>query len=397
MCCVTSTSATARSRVACRMLKPSVATSTTSPVVAAPRCHSTIAQASSADRQHHGDRPRAAAAAFPDRCRLRRRASISRSTVASKRRCSRRSPPNARTSGMLPIDVDHFAVDGGRLVGKVMMQRAPGGGEPEHDEHENAGDDDQAGRHRRAHGRHPGNRHECRDARRQHVPHEHVLDRERRVGGRGDPARQGAGQPLGEIARRVAGEMAEQVAAQVAGHADEGVAGNPAGDPPQQIVGDDQRQQQGEREPRICGCSIRRQRIDQKLDAVLRAHRADDRRQHRHQDDGMTDRGVRARSGQETRAVAERSGRSDPSVSLEWLATRRSMHSVCAKPAVTKSFAFFHAITCDAPAAHCQTRKPIGGFKEEVVKKCATQCHAGVTEHPSPIPVESRAAIPVFM
>ena len=45
-CWVTSTSATARSRVALRMEIPSVQTSTTSPVVAAPRCHSMITQAS---------------------------------------------------------------------------------------------------------------------------------------------------------------------------------------------------------------------------------------------------------------------------------------------------------------------------------------------------------------
>ena len=48
MCCVTSTSATARSRVACRMVKPSVQTRTTSPALAWPRCQSRIAQASTA-------------------------------------------------------------------------------------------------------------------------------------------------------------------------------------------------------------------------------------------------------------------------------------------------------------------------------------------------------------
>ena len=37
-------------------------------------------------------------------------------------------------------DVDHLAVDRGGLVGEVVMQRPPGGGEAEHDEHHDAGD-----------------------------------------------------------------------------------------------------------------------------------------------------------------------------------------------------------------------------------------------------------------
>ena len=45
-CWVTSTSATARSRVALKMESPKVQTSTTSPVVAVLCCHSMIAQPS---------------------------------------------------------------------------------------------------------------------------------------------------------------------------------------------------------------------------------------------------------------------------------------------------------------------------------------------------------------
>ena len=33
-------------------------------------------------------------------------------------------------------DVDHLAVDGRRLVGEIVVQWTPGGGEPEHDEDE---------------------------------------------------------------------------------------------------------------------------------------------------------------------------------------------------------------------------------------------------------------------
>ena len=47
-CCVTSTNATAKSRVAPRIERPSVHTRMTSPVVAAPFCHSTSAQPRSA-------------------------------------------------------------------------------------------------------------------------------------------------------------------------------------------------------------------------------------------------------------------------------------------------------------------------------------------------------------
>ena len=41
-------------------------------------------------------------------------------------------------------DVDHLAVDGGGLVGEIVMQRLAGGGEMEHRDHHTAGDHDQA-------------------------------------------------------------------------------------------------------------------------------------------------------------------------------------------------------------------------------------------------------------
>ena len=69
---------------------------------------------------------------------------------------------------------------------------------------------------------------------------------------------------------------------------DEGEARDPAGEPPQQIVGGDQRNQEAQRDPDACaGRPDARQRVDQIFDAVLRADRTSDRRQHRRQDDGM--------------------------------------------------------------------------------------------------------------
>ena len=71
----------------CRIESPSVQTSTTSPVVAAPCCQSVMAQASSAIVSTTSRR-REAAAASRDSAGCGRRASSSRSTVASKRSCS---------------------------------------------------------------------------------------------------------------------------------------------------------------------------------------------------------------------------------------------------------------------------------------------------------------------
>ena len=138
-------------------------------------------------------------------------------------------------------DVDHFAVDGGGLVGEIVMQRLAGRGEAEHRHHHEARDHDQPGRHRQADGSNQDDRRDRRHAGRQHVPDEHVFDGIDRVRRRGDAAGQHARQPVGEIARRVTGQMAEDVAAQIAGHSHKCEARGPARDPPQEIVGCDQR------------------------------------------------------------------------------------------------------------------------------------------------------------
>ena len=130
-------------------------------------------------------------------------------------------------------DVDHLAVHRSRLVGEVVMQRLARRSEAEHRHQHDTRDDDQPRGHRQADGSDQQNCRNGRDARRQHVPDEHVFDGEHRVGCRGDPAGQHARQPIGEIAGGVAGQMAEHVAAEIAGDADEGEARRPACDPPQ--------------------------------------------------------------------------------------------------------------------------------------------------------------------
>ena len=60
-------------------------------------------------------------------------------------------------------DVDHLAVDGGGLVGKIVMQRLAGRGETEHRNHHAARDHDQSCRHRQADGSNQADRRNCGD------------------------------------------------------------------------------------------------------------------------------------------------------------------------------------------------------------------------------------------
>ena len=71
--------------------------------------------------------------------------------------------------------VGHFAVDDGRLAGKVVMQRTPGGSEPEHQAHHDTGNDGEAAGHRDAHGCHQRDRRDRGGAGREHVPDKHVF------------------------------------------------------------------------------------------------------------------------------------------------------------------------------------------------------------------------------
>jgi hypothetical protein len=133
-------------------------------------------------------------------------------------------------------DVDHLAVHRCRLVGEVIMQRLARRGEAEHRHQHDSRDDNQPRRHRQADGSDQEDRRNGRDARRQHIPDEHVFDGEDGIGSRGDTAGQHARQAVGEIAGGVTGQMAEHVAAEIAGDADEGEARRPACDPPQEII-----------------------------------------------------------------------------------------------------------------------------------------------------------------
>ena len=146
-------------------------------------------------------------------------------------------------------DVDHFAVDGSGLVGEVVMQRPPGGGQAEHQADHDAGDGGKAQSHLQADGAHQRDRSDRRHAGWQHVPDEHILGGENGVRGRGDAADQRARQAVGEIGRRMAYQVPKQVAAQVAGDADKGEIRDPARDPPQQIIGSNQRAEQDEGRP----------------------------------------------------------------------------------------------------------------------------------------------------
>ena len=84
------------------------------------------------------------------------------------------------------------------------------------------------------------------------------------------------------------GEMAKQVAPQITGNADESEICDPARKPPQQIVGGDQRCEQAESNP-DAGAVVVGEDVDEMLDAVLGADRADDGAENCGEDDGMGD------------------------------------------------------------------------------------------------------------
>ncbi len=169
-------------------------------------------------------------------------------------------------------DIDHFAVHDRRLVGEIVMQRLAGRGEAEHRNHHGAGDHDHDGRHGQTDGSNQRDRRYRGSARRQHVPHKHVLDREDGIRRRRDPACQHARQAIGEIARRVSRQMTEHVAAEIPGDADEGKARDPARDAPQEVVSCDQRHEKRECQP-YAACAIRPagETIDQRLHTILGA------------------------------------------------------------------------------------------------------------------------------
>ena len=180
-------------------------------------------------------------------------------------------------------DIGHFAVHCCGLAGEVVMQRPAGRGQPEHQANHDAGNTGEAGCHRHTDRAHQCNRCDRRYARRQHVPDKHVLASENSVRSCSYAARQRTGQPFSEITRGVPGEVPKQVAPQVAGHTDKGEIRNPTGDAPQQVIGGDQRTEQNKCCPYVGGHPMGK-RVDQILDAVLRADRTPYRREDRGQD-----------------------------------------------------------------------------------------------------------------
>jgi hypothetical protein len=113
----------------------SVQASTTSPVVAAPRCHSRIAQ--EAERQQHGDdgmedaQPLEIEQALAPRFHLAIDGGVETAMFAQETA----EGANQRHVG---DDVDHLAVDRRGLGGIVVMQRPSRRRKPEHQHHHDA-------------------------------------------------------------------------------------------------------------------------------------------------------------------------------------------------------------------------------------------------------------------
>ena len=137
-------------------------------------------------------------------------------------------------------NIDHLAIDRSRPVGKFMVERTAGGCEAHHREYNDHGDQEQHCGHRQAHRYDEYDCGEGGNARRQHVPHEHVLERIDGIGSGSDAAAERAGHPIGKVARGVPGQVPKQIAPQIARDRDESIARDEACEPPQQIVGPDQ-------------------------------------------------------------------------------------------------------------------------------------------------------------
>jgi hypothetical protein len=185
-------------------------------------------------------------------------------------------------------DVDHFAVNGGSLVGEIIVQRLSGRREPEHGNHHAACDDDQDGGHLPAHGPDQGDGGDRGNTGRQHIPDEHVFEGKNRVRGRRDAAGQHSRQAIREVTGRMSGQVTKHVAPEIACDADKRKARNPAGNSPQEIVCRDQRYQQGERRPHaVCVGGAAGEAIDKRFHAILGAHRTGNRRNDRRQNAKM--------------------------------------------------------------------------------------------------------------
>ena len=194
-------------------------------------------------------------------------------------------PPEGPDERHVADDVDHFAIDGGRLVGEASVQGLALRSQTEQGAGHEDGHHGHACRHHHVDGREKGDGGQRGQAGWQDVPDGHVLHGEHGIGGRGDPARQCAGEAIEEIARRVPREIPEEIPAQVARDADEGVARDPAGQTPEQVVSHDQGDEDSEGAPDLAALARPvGQCIDQHLHGVLRADRACDGLDHGDED-----------------------------------------------------------------------------------------------------------------
>ena len=224
------------------MESPNVQTSTTSPVVAAPRCHRTITQA----RNRNCGVGDSQLFEITEAASSRRQFPVDGGVKSVVLEAEAAKRPHQRH---VVDDIDHLAVDGGGFVGEIVVQRLAGGSQMKHRKYHRAGDDDQSSRHQRTHGADQRNCRDSRDAWRQHVPDEHIFNGEDGIGCGRNAAGQHSRQPVGEIAWCMPGQVAEDVATQIPGHAHECETRRPAGDPPQKIIRCYQRHEQNECQP----------------------------------------------------------------------------------------------------------------------------------------------------
>ena len=168
-------------------------------------------------------------------------------------------------------DVYKFAVNCGGTVGELMMQRPASGRLAKHYDDDKCRHDDQSCGHLKAHRSDERNRANRCHARRQHVPDQHIFQREKRVRGSCNPRGECPGRVGREVAWCVTRHVAKKIAPHVAGDSNKRGVADPARHAPQEIVACNQSQQQGKALPDYRGVRLRtRQRVDQKLYRILR-------------------------------------------------------------------------------------------------------------------------------
>ena len=156
MCCVMSTSATARSRVAWSTAIPRVQTSTTWPGVTRPCCQSKIAQASQRQGQQDGDgRVQQSQPLQIEQAPLSRDYFATDGPVEAAMLAV--DPAKRQDDGHVADHVDHLAVNRRGPMRILMVQGLAAGSDAEHGDDNRTCDQAQRRRHR------PTDRHEQND------------------------------------------------------------------------------------------------------------------------------------------------------------------------------------------------------------------------------------------